>query len=125
MARGARGEEPPRRGFLELDPETVQSLIGPSAPHDALDADPAARRRHGGEGGRDGAEDEGGVHDAYDWDLDEDPFAPGTKVYHEGYGAGRVLRVIGHGARRRVTIQFDQDVEKQFVLGFAPLRRIR
>ena len=59
------------------------------------------------------------------WDSDKDPYPVGARVYHEVYGEGTVVRVSGVGTRRRITISFDDADQKQFVLGFAPLRRIR
>ncbi len=55
-------------------------------------------------------------------ELDEDPFPPGARVRHEDYGDGEVLRSSGLGARRRVTVRFDEAGEKQFVVSYAPLR---
>jgi DNA helicase-2/ATP-dependent DNA helicase PcrA len=59
------------------------------------------------------------------WDSDEPPYAVGTRVEHDDYGEGIVLRIGGVGQRQRITVAFDEVGEKQFVLGFAPLRRIR
>jgi hypothetical protein len=59
------------------------------------------------------------------WDSDEDPYPVGARIYHDEYGEGEVVRVSGVGLRRRITVTFDEGGEKQFVAGFAPLRRIR
>jgi len=57
--------------------------------------------------------------------VDEDPYPPGTRVVHDDYGEGEVLSQSGFGSRRRVTVRFDEAGEKQFVLSYAPLRRLR
>jgi hypothetical protein len=67
----------------------------------------------------------GGDNQDDGFEADEDPFAPGARVWHDEYGAGEVLRTSGAGPRRRVTVRFEEAGEKQFVAGYTPLRRLR
>ena len=49
----------------------------------------------------------------------------GARVRHEKFGAGTVGAAWGLGQKRRITIRFDSAGEKQLVIGFAKLERIR
>ncbi len=62
-----------------------------------------------------------------DWaeGCDEDPFPQGTRVLHQVFGKGTVVRSWGMGGRRRVTVRFDLGGEKQLALGMAKLERIK
>jgi DNA helicase-2/ATP-dependent DNA helicase PcrA len=112
--RGEEAEKPFEK--LEMDLETEESLAR---------AEENARfdmRRSGAAEFEDFA--------ATDWPSDgegwdEDPYPIGARVYHDAYGEGEVVRVSGAGLRRRVTIHFEGAGQKQFVAGFAPLRRIK
>lgn len=118
---GAGGGTDAAAASLEVDDGTLRSLFAPGEEElDSAwgDASEVSIR----------FEDKAGIADRFpdDWPEDgEDPFAVGTKVYHEEYGAGEVTRVSGVGPRRRITVAFDDCEEKQFVAGFSPLRRIR
>jgi DNA helicase-2/ATP-dependent DNA helicase PcrA len=101
------GESLPR---LEMDRETEESLS--RAEREDLD-------------GRFEIEDRAaGWPEEYP-DTDEEPHPVGTRVRHDTYGDGEVIRVSGIRERARLTVRFDDGEEKQFVLGYAPLRRIR
>ena len=65
--------------------------------------------------------------DAYDGiDVDEDPYPPGCRVYHDDYGEGEIVAAHGQGSRRRITIVFDDEAvgRKQFVTSYVSLRRV-
>ena len=51
-------------------------------------------------------------------------FAIGSAVRHPRYGAGTVIDVGGFGARRTVTVMFDDDRKETFVASKAPLQPI-
>ena len=107
-------------GHIELDAETKASLHGQRVKRpgfgrareedclDELDIDPFAD------------EDPFGNF----FDGDEDPYLAGTRVAHEEYGEGEVVRTNGFGERRRVTVRFKDAGEKQFVISHANLRII-
>ncbi len=61
--------------------------------------------------------------DSDDWD--EEPFAVGTRVYHDDYGEGTVTRESRIGRRLSLTVEFDDAGKKQIVPSHALLRRIR
>ena len=102
---------------LEMDLETEESLAHAEENARFESGGPAASFEDFAEAGWSSASD--------GWDSHEDPYPVGARVYHETYGEGEVVRVSGIGIRRRVTIHFDGAGQKQFVLGFAPLRRIK
>ncbi|MBN1441637.1 MAG: UvrD-helicase domain-containing protein [Planctomycetes bacterium] len=54
-----------------------------------------------------------------------DPFPEGARVWHEDYGEGDVVHSSGQGWRRRITVRFDEAGDKQFILAFTDLRRVR
>jgi len=101
---------------LELDQETAESLENAGRlPGEGDDADAALLEEDFSDAGLD-----------YDsLDVDEDPLPSGCRVYHDGYGEGEVVRASGVAGRRRVTVRFDDGEEKQFVVGFAPLQRLK
>jgi DNA helicase-2/ATP-dependent DNA helicase PcrA len=47
---------------------------------------------------------------------DENGYAVGAIVEHDGYGRGQILDLSGHGALRRIKIRFDRAGEKTFVV---------
>ena len=98
--------------------------IGDSAEGEEMDGEVAGRPGRGGSRRATIEEDlSEGWGDPGDWEVEE--YSEGTRVYHETYGAGDVVRVTGVGLRQRITVAFDEGEEKQFALGFAKLRRIR
>lgn len=56
---------------------------------------------------------------------EEFPYPVGSRVYHDEYGEGVVQRVSGIGRRIRITVEFETAGEKQFLLGYVKLRRVR
>lgn len=108
---------------IELDSESNESLL-----FDRDDPDSAAGRETP-RGRLPGFEFEGDVFTesdlVYEPDPEEDPFPVGARVAHERYGEGRVVRRSGLGRSQRLTIDFDEGGEKQIVLSFASLRRVR
>jgi len=48
-------------------------------------------------------------------------FAEGTLVHHETYGVGRITRVMGHGAARKLKIRFTSGGERTFLADKANL----
>jgi DNA helicase-2/ATP-dependent DNA helicase PcrA len=59
------------------------------------------------------------------FEVDEDPYPTGARVEHDEYGEGRIVRSNGFGRMRRVTVAFENWGEKQLVVQFVRLRRIR
>ncbi len=68
-----------------------------------------------------------------DWDRDwegegagesggDDGLVPGVVLDHDTYGRGTVTRASGRGPGKRVTVRFEQNGERQFVVAFAPFR---
>ena len=49
--------------------------------------------------------------------------APGDRVHHEAFGAGRVVEVKGSGADTEVTVNFDDEGTKRLVLAYANLTK--
>ncbi len=49
--------------------------------------------------------------------------APGDRVHHEAFGAGRVVEVKGTGADTEVTVHFDDEGTKRLVLAYANLTK--
>ena len=49
--------------------------------------------------------------------------APGDRVHHEAFGAGRVLEVRGTGSDTEVTVDFDDEGTKRLVLAYANLTK--
>src|SRR4030095_12986515 len=47
------------------------------------------------------------------FEADEEPYPVGSRVYHDGYGEGEVVRLSGIGRRLRVTVALDGGGEKQ------------
>jgi DNA helicase-2/ATP-dependent DNA helicase PcrA len=105
---------------LSMDAATEESLHGPSQ----------TSRRLWEEYDTESGADSFGDTDASDpfaddFPVDEDPYPEGARVWHDDYGEGDVLGASGVGERRRVTVRFDEAGEKQFVVSYAPLRRVR
>ena len=48
---------------------------------------------------------------------------PGDRVFHEAFGAGKVLDVKGMGSDTEVTVDFDDEGTKRLVLAYANLTR--
>ncbi len=55
----------------------------------------------------------------------EPPFLPGDVVVHHQFGRGRVLRVSGHGAGAKATVDFDLCGQKRLMLEYARLQKAR
>ncbi|MBI4605549.1 MAG: UvrD-helicase domain-containing protein, partial [Planctomycetes bacterium] len=113
-------------GSIELDPETEESLVAPILLEDGLIARRGKRGAASDAIGDDigeGPEGDGLENDP--WLDAAEQYPVGCRVRHETYGDGEVVRLSGVGRKRRVTVLFDDGGEKQFVLGFAPLRRLR
>jgi DNA helicase-2/ATP-dependent DNA helicase PcrA len=53
-----------------------------------------------------------------------DSFAPGTRVRHPSFGAGKILDVATMGAHTRARVLFDNAGEKTLVLQYAQLEKI-
>jgi DNA helicase-2/ATP-dependent DNA helicase PcrA len=49
--------------------------------------------------------------------------SPGDRVFHEAFGAGKVLSVKGSGSDAEVTVDFDDEGTKRLVLAYANLTR--
>jgi DNA helicase-2/ATP-dependent DNA helicase PcrA len=49
--------------------------------------------------------------------------APGDRVHHEAFGAGRVVEVKGTGSDTEVTVHFDDEGTKRLVLAYANLTK--
>jgi DNA helicase-2/ATP-dependent DNA helicase PcrA len=49
--------------------------------------------------------------------------APGDRVFHEAFGAGKVLSVKGSGSDAEVTVDFDDEGTKRLVLAYANLTK--
>lgn len=114
LAEGARGES---RASVEVDGATRESLIGEPAPSGwGPRAGSGSRRR------RPFVDSWDAVDPSYDDDV---PYPVGSRVYHDGYGEGVVTRISGVGQRIRITVDFGCAGEKQFLFGYAPLRRLR
>jgi DNA helicase-2/ATP-dependent DNA helicase PcrA len=117
-----------RRAYPSRFLKEIESRL--EAPQAALEIDagaaggPAKREDAPGERHIEFEEHDSGDSGYGEWDLDEDPYPVGTRVAHETYGEGEVVRVSGIGARRRITVSFADGEEKQFVLGYSSLRRL-
>ncbi len=118
-----------REGFeqLEMDAATEESLHRQSRPPRSLWEMLDGESRDDHDFADEAPDDSADSFDDDDFglDLDEDPYPPGSRVYHDDYGEGEVVRAAGVGGRRRVTVRFDDAGEKQFVASYAPLRRVR
>jgi len=55
----------------------------------------------------------------------EPPFKVGDRVHHLRFGAGRVLRLSGHGPTAKVVVDFLYHGEKQLILEYARLQKAR
>jgi DNA helicase-2/ATP-dependent DNA helicase PcrA len=49
--------------------------------------------------------------------------APGDRVFHEAFGAGKVVEVSGSGSDTEVTVRFDDEGDKRLVLAYANLTK--
>ncbi|MEX2393964.1 MAG: 3'-5' exonuclease, partial [Actinomycetota bacterium] len=49
--------------------------------------------------------------------------SPGDRVFHEAFGAGRVMEVKGSGSDTEVTVDFDDEGTKRLVLAYANLTK--
>jgi DNA helicase-2/ATP-dependent DNA helicase PcrA len=103
---------------LEMDLETEASLEGGDPSGWSRAAWKASLRS----GELDFADDAGGGDG---FEPDEDLYPPGARVWHDEYGEGDVVQTTGFGRLRRVTVLFAEAGEKQFIIGYSPLRRLR
>ena len=116
---------------LEVDHDTEESLHRAQAARQRWDdIDPDPGWPDDGESGVDEFDSEERASSSElpaepEFDVDEEPFPDGVRVLHDEYGEGIVVRSSGFGARRRVTVRFDESGEKQFLSLYSPLRRIR
>jgi DNA helicase-2/ATP-dependent DNA helicase PcrA len=49
--------------------------------------------------------------------------ARGDRVFHEAFGAGKVVEVRGSGSDAEVTVDFDDEGTKRLVLAYANLSK--
>ncbi len=108
--------DPPTRCPIEIDEGTLESIH-------FLD-EPRGRRSGQGTPDLDFADEL--FFDDNAFDLEEDaPYPVGSRVRHADHGVGEVVRISGIGSRQRVTVAFEETGEKQFVVGYVKLERIR
>lgn len=57
-----------------------------------------------------------------DWEHQKSLIKQGSRVFHEQFGLGKVISVIGTGENQKVTVVFDGNNMKQLMLKFAKLK---
>lgn len=57
-----------------------------------------------------------------DWEHQKTLIKQGSRVFHEQFGLGKVLSVVGTGDNQKVTVVFDGNNMKQLMLKFAKLK---
>jgi Superfamily I DNA and RNA helicases len=57
-----------------------------------------------------------------DWEHQKSLIKQGSRVFHEQFGLGKVIAVIGAGDNQKVTVVFDGNNMKQLMLKFAKLK---
>ncbi len=60
----------------------------------------------------------------YDFEDGDDPFQPGTQIYHQSFGAGKILQRNGTGRDSRVVVFFKNRGQKTLMLRAANLKII-
>ncbi|MDZ7373073.1 MAG: UvrD-helicase domain-containing protein [candidate division KSB1 bacterium] len=98
----------PSRFLLEIDERFVEFDSGRSSARKELGRPPSRPR-----------ETEPAL--SYSDSTEEDPYREGRRVRHPAFGEGTIVRVLGSGERRRLTVVFDEFGEKTLVLKYAPI----
>ncbi|MCC6636289.1 MAG: UvrD-helicase domain-containing protein [Ignavibacteriaceae bacterium] len=57
-----------------------------------------------------------------DWEQQKALIKQGSRVFHEQFGLGKVISVVGNGDNQKVTVVFDGNNMKQLMLKFAKLK---
>ena len=64
-------------------------------------------------------------HPSYESFSQEEPvLAPGRWVVHQKYGKGRIITVEGKGIHQKVVVEFEEGIQKKFVVQYAKLSMI-